>query len=43
LQKDESKQLDCLADVLDNIHCITDEKEVKAVLDSLNAEIEKLR
>lgn len=43
LQKDESKQLDWWADVLDNIHCITDEKEVKAVLDNLNAEIEKLK
>lgn len=43
LQKDESKKLDWWNDVLDNIHCITDEKEVKAALDYLNAEIEKLR
>lgn len=42
LQKDEAKQLDWWNDVLDNIHCITDEKEVKAALDQLNAEIEKL-
>lgn len=43
LQEDETKQLDWWNDVLDNIHCITDEKEVKAVLDELNGEIEKLK
>lgn len=40
---DEDQQLDWWNDVLDNIHCITDEKEVKAVLDELNNEIMKLR
>lgn len=43
LQKDETKQLDWWNDVLDNIHCITDNKEIKYVLDGLNIEIEKLR
>jgi len=43
LQEDETKQLDWWNDVMDNIHCITDAKEIKYMLDGLNKEIEKLR
>lgn len=39
----EEQQLDWWNDVLDNIHCITDKKEVKAVLDELNNELDQLR
>lgn len=39
----EEQQLDWWSDVLDNIHCITDEKEVKAVLNELLGKIEKLK
>lgn len=43
LQTNEAKHLHWYKDVLSKIHCITDEKEIKYMLDGLNNEIEKLR
>lgn len=43
LQTNEANCLHWYKDVLSKINCITDEKEIKYMLDGLNKEIEKLR
>ena len=43
LQTNEANRLHWYNDVLSKINCITDEKEIKYMLDGLNNEIEKIK